>query len=138
MTETEHPARAASHASMAAVTAGNREAWLSLFDANAVVQDPVGVSPLDETGLGHHGIDAIAAFWDSTIGPNSVRFEIERSYAAGSECANVGRVITTLPDGSIATTEGVFVYAVNDAGALVSLRAFWEFDKLQFELAPQA
>lgn len=137
MTGTEHPARAASQASMAAVTAGDREAWLSLFAADGVVQDPVGVSPLDPTGLGHRGIDAIGAFWDSTIAPNSVRFAIERSYASGSECANVGAVITTLPDGSVATAEGVFVYAVNADGKLASLRAFWEFDNLRFEVAPQ-
>lgn len=136
MTETEHPARAASKASMAAVTAGDREAWLSLFADDGVVQDPVGVSPLDPTGLGHRGADAIAAFWDSTIAPNAVRFEIAHSYAAGSECANVGEVITTLPDGSVATAEGVFVYAVNADGKLVSLRAFWEFDQLRFEAAP--
>ncbi len=33
----EHPARAAAQASMAAVAAGDRSAWLALFADNAVV-----------------------------------------------------------------------------------------------------
>jgi hypothetical protein len=33
--------------SQAAMTARDRAAWLSLFAPNAVVQDPIGPSPLD-------------------------------------------------------------------------------------------
>ena len=39
---TEHPARLASQRSMAAVEAGDREAWLALFTDDAVVEDPIG------------------------------------------------------------------------------------------------
>jgi hypothetical protein len=34
-----------------------------------------------------------------------------------------------------AVAEGVFVYKVNAAGKLVSLRAFWEFEKMMANLA---
>lgn len=127
-----HPARDASLASMTAVEAGDRDAWLALFAADAVVEDPVGPSPFDPAGGGHRGIDAIAAFYDSVIAPNQVRFRIERSYAAGDEVANVGTITTTMPDGTVVHTDLVGTYRVDAAGRLVSLRAHWELDKLRF------
>ena len=127
-----HPARDASLASMRAVEAGDRDGWLALFAPDAVVQDPIGVSPLDPSGEGHQGIDAIAAFYDSTIAPNEVRFTIERSHAAGDEVANVGTITTTMADGTVVHTDLVGTYRVDAAGKLLSLRAFWEMDKLRF------
>lgn len=130
-----HPARAASQRSMAAVEAGDREGWLALYSPEAVIEDPIGVSMFDETGEGHRGPEAIAAFYDTVIAPNDVKFTIERSYACGSEVANVGRVVTTLPDGSRATVWGVYTYRVDDAGLIIALRAFWEIGAIEFEAA---
>lgn len=127
-----HPARDASLASMRAVEAGDREGWLALFARDAVVQDPIGESPLDPTGEGHRGIEAIAAFYDAMIGPNDVRFVIERSHAAGDEVANVGTITTTMPDGTVVHTDLVSTYRVDGEGKLRSLRAYWEMDKLRF------
>ena len=62
-----------------------------------------------------------------------VRFSLRESYACGQECANVGRISTTLPDGTVSVVEGVYTYRVDDDGRLVALRAFWEFDQMQFE-----
>jgi len=45
--------------------------------------------------------------------------------------ANTGTITTTLQNGMKATVDGTFVYKVNEAGKLVSLRAFWEVDKLR-------
>ena len=33
--------------------AKDKKNWLALFDKNAVVQDPIGKSPLDPVGNGH-------------------------------------------------------------------------------------
>ena len=127
----EHPARAASHRSMAAVKAKDRAGWLALWAEDGWVEDPVGPSWLDPTGAGHHGKEAIAAFFDATIATlEDVRFEIVDSFAAGSEVANVGTIHLSLPGGARARCEGVFVYRVNDEGLLLSLRAFWEVDRL--------
>ena len=133
---TEHPARVAAQRSMAAVEAGDRAAWLALFAPDAVVQDPIGTSPLDPSGEGHRGIDAIAAFYDTMIGPNSISFAIRESYAAGLEVANVGTITTTLDDGSQAVVEGVYTYRVGAEGRIVALRAFWEADAISFVPAP--
>jgi steroid delta-isomerase len=126
----EHPARAASQRSMQAVQGKTKDAWLALFAEDALIEDPVGTSPLDPDGKGHRGRVAISAFWDTFIGPNQIKFDIWHSYAAGNEVANVGAITTTTPDGTKAVAEGVFVYKVNDQGKLVSLRAFWEFEKM--------
>lgn len=127
-----HPARDASLASMQAVEAGDRAAWLALFAPDAVVEDPIGPSPLDPDGLGHRGIPAIAAFHDAVIAPNRVRFVIERSHAAGDEVANVGTIITELPDGSTVHTDLVITYRVDADGLVVALRAYWSVDELRF------
>ena len=66
-TTAEHPARAASQRSMAAVSAGDRAAWLALFADDAVVEDPIGPSMFDPDGAGHRGLDAVAAFFDTVI-----------------------------------------------------------------------
>lgn len=128
-----HPARDAAERSMAAVEAGDRETWLALFAEDAVVEDPIGPSPLDESGAGRHGKAAIADFWDTVITTGQVRFDIRESYACGDECANVGRITTTLPDGGRSVVEGVYTYRVAEDGRLVALRAFWEFDQMGFE-----
>ena len=127
-----HPARDASLASMRAVEAGDREAWLALFAPGAVVEDPIGPSPLDPDGKGHRSPEAIAAFYDSVIGPNEVRFRIERSHAAGDEVANVGTITSTMGDGTVVHTDLVITYRVDEDGKVLALRAYWELDKLRF------
>ena len=130
-------ARELSERSVAAVEAGDKEAWLALFAEDGVVQDPVGPSMFDEAGTGHHGRDAIAGFFDAAIAGNQVRFEVRESHAAGDEVANVVTITTTLPDGSKAIVDAVVVYrAAPDGEHLASLRAFWSPDEMRFEPAP--
>jgi hypothetical protein len=79
---------------------------------------------------------AIGKFWDNQIAPNTIEFQVRESYAAGSECANVGTISIGMPNGMKARCDGVFVYRVNDAGKLISLRAFWEFDQMMGTITP--
>lgn len=127
-----HPARDASLASMRAIEAGDRSGWLALFAPDAVVEDPIGPSPFSPDGQGHRGREQIGGFYDSVIGPNEVRFRIEKSWACGSEVANVGTITTTMADGTVVHTDGVFTYRVDDDGRIVALRAYWELDRLRF------
>ena len=131
----DHPARLAAQRSMAAVEAGDRDGWLALFAEDAIVEDPIGPSPLDPAGAGRRGKDAIAEFYDTVVAANPVRFEIVASYAAGQEVANVGTITTTFPDGSRAVVEGVYSYRVGDDGRITALRAYWEFDTMRIEPA---
>lgn len=127
-------AQQASRLSGQYVGEGNREGWLSLFALDAIVQDPVGVSPLDPTGAGFKGRDAIAGFWDMMIAPGTVRFDIHHSHPAGDECANVITVQNILPDGLEIIIDMVVVYTANAEGKISSLKAYWEFDRIQQQL----
>lgn len=134
----EHPARRASHWSMEIVQSkgeGAKERWLALFADDAIVEDPIGPSPLDPKGQGHRGKEAIANFWDLAIANTEIRFDIERSYACGHEVANVGTITTKMAGGTTFAVPGVFTYRVDDAGRITALRAFWEFEKLAAGLA---
>jgi ketosteroid isomerase-like protein len=122
----EHPARAASQRSMDAVHAKDKAAWVDNFADDAVIEDPIGPSPLDPSGKGHHGKEAIARFWDKQIAPNRILFNVRESYAAGSEVANVGTITVVMPGGAVMLVTGVFTYRVNDAGKLAAMRAYWE------------
>lgn len=131
--EPEHPARAASMRSMAAVAAKDRDAWLACFAEDALVEDPVGPSMFDEAGTGHRGQESIGAFWDATIATMAkIEFLLERSHAGGDRCLNVGRIRSTLGDGSTVLVTGGFLYRVDDAGLITHLQAFWQMDQMQF------
>lgn len=126
-------ARDKAQQSMARTEGRDREGWLALFAENAVIEDPVGASMLDPEGKGHRGKVAIAAFYDSVISTSEkIEFTIRDSYECGSEVANVGQIRITLPGGQVGVVPIVNIYKVNDAGELVSLRSFWEADKLAF------
>jgi ketosteroid isomerase-like protein len=125
-----HPARAAALGSYDAVCRKDKAAWLALFAEEGWIEDPVGVSPIDPTGQGHHGPAARDAFWDKTIATVATFvFEIHDSFAAGNECANTGVIRMTMNNGYVIDCEGAFVYRVTDAGTLLSLRAIWEFER---------
>ncbi len=116
---------------MSAVESGDRAGWLALFDDDAVVEDPIGPSALDPEGLGHRGPVAIAAFYDTVIAPNSIRFDIRQSFLCGDEIANVGVIRITFPGGSAIDVDGVYTYRRSPGGRLVSIRAYWEPDRIR-------
>jgi hypothetical protein len=125
-----HPAREAAMKSIIAIQNKDREGWLALWHPDGLLQDPVGVSPLDPGGEGHKGIAAITVFYDNVIAQGDVRFHIRESFACGNECANVGTITTRSGDGAVSRCELVMVYRVNEEGSVLCLRAFWEFDDL--------
>ncbi|WP_406631349.1 nuclear transport factor 2 family protein [Amycolatopsis sp. WGS_07] len=133
---TPHPARTASQALHAAVRKRDKDAWLALFAADALVEDPVGPSQFDPSGEGHRGLDAISAFWDLAIAPNeSIDFQFEDSFACGNEVAFTGRVHSR-HDGRVLDAEGVFVYRVDEVGKIVAVRAFWEVERTMRTMRP--
>ena len=133
MIDDEHPARRAGLLSQKYVSERNREAWLELWAEEGILADPVGPSPFDPKGEGHRGKTAITSFYDEMISKVEVSFDYPRSYACASECAFTGTVYTRLPDGSESGSEGVFLYCVDDEGKILSLRAFWEFERPQLD-----
>lgn len=129
-----YKAQAASFNSGKFVMEKRKAEWLELFAEDAVVCDPVGESPLDPTGNGHKGKAAISAFWDMVIAPGLITFDIQSSHPAGDECANVVKLTNTMPGGVVIETMMVALYRANDAGKLMSLRAYWDYSKVQEQL----
>jgi ketosteroid isomerase-like protein len=125
--DAEHPARAASQRSYAAVARGDLEEWLTVYAEDAVLEDPVGPSMFDPEGNGHHGHAGLRAFWELAIAPiETFRFLIHDSHANGNTCANVGTITTTFADGGEVDTDLVMVYTVGEDGRVTSMRAHWE------------
>ncbi len=128
-TTTDHPVLIASRASQAAASSKRKAEWLSLFAEDGCVEDPVGPSAFDPEGKGHHGLDAIAKFYDMTIAnTDSIEFIVDDQVLCGNEIVYIGKIRTVMAGAQI-DAEGVFTYRVNDEGKLQSLRAFWEFDR---------
>jgi len=120
-------ARDLSRRSAEMVKAHDREGWLSLFNDDASVEDPVGPSMFDPEGKGHHGKAAIARFYDMAIAPNKdVTFEIHNSYLCGSEVANVVTLHITTQEDHQFQVNCVIIYKQAPNGKVASLRAFWE------------
>ncbi|GAB2716182.1 nuclear transport factor 2 family protein [Nocardia thraciensis] len=135
-TTTEHPARIAGRASQAAVRARDKAAWLELFAADGIVEDPIGRSHFDPEGKGHRGRDAIAAFWDKAIAQTeSIEFVFDDSFACGNEVAFTGLIRTHI-GGQVIDAEGVFTYRVDEAGKIAALRAFWETERAMKTMKP--
>ncbi|HQR03570.1 MAG: nuclear transport factor 2 family protein [Proteobacteria bacterium] len=133
--DSPHPAQQASFLSMRNVMAKNKATWLTLFASDAVLQDPVGKSPLDPSGLGHRG-EAIGRFWDTAIA-SVVNIRVRESYPAADECANLCTVTQPLPNGKTADASFIVVYRVNAEGKVVSLRAFWDYDATMARMQAQ-
>ena len=132
MFENEHPARRAALLSREYVQTHNREGWLGLYADDAIIEDPIGRSPLDPEGKGHRGPAAREAFWDNFIAPVNISIEIHHSYAAGNEVANHITITTEIPAGDekrlVQRVTGIFTYHVDEAGKLLSLRGYWEVE----------
>ncbi|MFI6870517.1 nuclear transport factor 2 family protein [Nocardia sp. NPDC050406] len=136
-TTTEHPARVAGAASQAAVRARDKAAWVALFAADGIVEDPIGPSFFDPEGKGHRGAEAIAAFWDKAIAQtDSIEFLFDDSFACGREVAFTGRIRTRM-GGQVIDAEGVFTYKVDEDGKILALRAFWETERAMGTMKPE-
>jgi hypothetical protein len=132
MFENEPPARRAALLSREYVHSKNREGWLGLYAQDGIIEDPIGVSPIDPTGQGHRGPAAREAFWDNFNAPSRINVDILESYAAGNEVANHAIITTTIDAGNGKALQqkvhGVFTYHVNEEGKLLALRGYWEVD----------
>lgn len=113
-------ARRLSEASMAAVRAKDKDAWVALFAEDGWVEDPVGPPGFDPEGRGHHGAEAIGAFWDAAIAQTeSIEFLVDDRIDCGDEAVNIGTIRSAIGGGLI-DAEGVFVYRAAPAATACS------------------
>ena len=113
--------------------AKDKQNWLDLFAEDAIVQDPIGKSPLDPVGDGHKGREAIEKFYDTVIANGNIEFNILESIPCADECANFAQIINVVGDVKI-ETKMIVIYRVNSNDKIVSLRAFWDYEKMEDQL----
>ncbi len=113
--------------------AKDKQNWLDLFAEDAIVQDPIGKSPLDPVGDGHKGKEAIEKFYDTVIANGNIEFNILESIPCADECANFAQIINVVGDVKI-ETKMIVIYRVNSNDKIVSLRAFWDYEKMEDQL----
>ena len=113
--------------------AKDKKNWLALFDKNALVQDPIGKSPLDPEGNGHKGLAAIEQFYDTVIANGNIEFTIIESIPCGDECANYAQIVNRIDEVKI-ETKMIVMYRINSNNKIESLRAFWDYQKMEKQL----
>ena len=113
--------------------AKDKKNWLSLFADDAIVQDPIGVSPLDPEGEGHKGIEAIEKFYDTVIANGNIEFNILESIPCANECANYAQIVNVVGDVKI-ETKMIVIYCINSRNKIQSLRAFWDYQNMENQL----
>jgi steroid delta-isomerase len=129
-----HPAQRASALSARYASEGKKTPWLELYADDAILEDPVGISPLDPSGLGHRGREAMSLFWDLVMGPGKMRYAIRESYPCRDECANVWTLTNTLPGNVDITVNLVSIYRVSALGKLTAMRAYWSYTDVEQKL----
>ncbi|WP_029374160.1 nuclear transport factor 2 family protein [Mycobacterium sp. UM_WWY] len=136
MTQTQElsPVQMASQASWRCVQSGDKDGWLALMADDVVVEDPIGEAITNPDGSGVRGKEAVAAFYDANIAPNTLTVTCEETFASSSptEIAYILVLHTRFPNGFTATVRGVFTYKVNDAGLITNLRGYWNMDAMTF------
>jgi steroid delta-isomerase len=125
----------AARGSWSAVQGKRKQEWLDLMADDVVIEDPIGVSPLDPEGRGQRGKRAVSEFWDRNIEPATIRIEPQHSFAAGDESAHLMTLTTTFPNRTRMIVTGIFTYRVNAAGKLTNLRGYWELGQARIEKA---
>ncbi|MBM4396973.1 MAG: nuclear transport factor 2 family protein [Deltaproteobacteria bacterium] len=93
------PRIATVEASPALVARHDKASWLALFSDDGEVEDPVGSLPC-RVGDGGRDRGRVAAFWDTYIAPNGIRFEVHRDLVDGDDVLRDVTIHTTLSTGA--------------------------------------
>lgn len=104
------------------MAAHDRTAWVGLFAAGAVVNDPVGADP-------HTGHDAIARFYDTFIAPNDIVFDVAHDFVGPATVLRDLTITITMSTGARVRVPMHLRYEViEEDGALriEYLAAHWE------------
>jgi steroid Delta-isomerase len=126
-TRSEHPARVASWRALDAITRGDKERYISLYAPDGVIHDPVGKTPVDPSGQGHRGHEALGSFWDTQIAQaGDLSFVVHTSLATDDQVANSFTLVVDQSAGDTTSMECIFIYRVNGAGLLVNVAGYWE------------
>ena len=112
-----------------------REDWLALYRDDAIISDPVGVSPLDPEGQGHKGKEAITAFYDNVIAYAQFTMTPGEHLISGDfACAVPMHVVNELGEGVTTEIDLISLYHVDHDGLIISMKAYWDFGVMEQQL----
>ena len=107
----------------AAWGARDREAWLATFAEAATQEDPIGEKV-------RRGREEIGEFWDRAFSAYQTIDLIPRNiFVAGGEAAMDWTIKAATTD-KANTFDGVDVFTFDDAGRILSVRAYWERERV--------
>lgn len=119
--------------SPAAVAVHDKQAWLSIFAAYHIVEDPVGSAPhiggLYDAKSGQRGNAALSRFFDTFIAPNHIRFEVERDYVHANHVVRDLTIHISMSDKVQVSVPMCLLYELAEEDGewrIVRLAAHWE------------
>jgi hypothetical protein len=121
---------AAVEQSPAATAAHDRAGWLSLFTADAIVEDPYGSQP-------HVGLDEIGRFYDTFIAPRQIVFHRDRDVFVGSTVVRDLALEIVMAEGVTLHVPMHLRYDLRDRRgewAIARLRAHWELPAMMIPM----
>lgn len=97
----------------------DKAAFLALWAADGVLEDPVGTPA-------HVGVDALGAFWDGARElADRIVLKPQSTILAGGEAAVVIEIHAHMGDGGL-VMQAVDVMQFDDDGRLTNVRAYWD------------
>lgn len=98
----------------------NRDAWMALFDKNAVLHEPVGTTP----GEGREGLEQV---WQLFTGPFAkFAFIIDEVFYSGSGAAARWSATAGSADGHSTNFHGITVFEVDGEGFIQTVMSYWD------------
>jgi steroid delta-isomerase len=117
---TQETVRATIEAYVQGWASSDRVAWGALFADDAVLLDPVGKPA-------HVGKDAVLAFFDGVQAmPFKFTPRVHRIAVCGQEALLLFRMEAVGADGNGMFVEVADIFALNEAGKISSLKAYWD------------
>ena len=97
----------------------DKAAFLSLWAADGVLEDPVGTPA-------HIGPEALGAFWDGAREmADRIVLKLEKAVIAGGEAAVTIEINAHMGEGGL-VMPAVDIMCFDDDGLLTSVRAYWD------------
>lgn len=108
-----------------AMSANDKDGYVALFADDATLEDPVG------SGV-RNGHDEIRAFWDMvhTLSETITLVPTGPARVAANEVAFPMQAVSDV-GGSKMVVDIIDVFAINDAGKIASMRAFWDMSEMR-------
>ncbi|WP_413160785.1 nuclear transport factor 2 family protein [Capilliphycus salinus ALCB114379] len=102
------------------VAALNSQAWREAFAEDAVVYDPVGKPPLNVQQDADKFFEILSKFYEKLdIAP-------EQIFVAGNGAAVKWKMNVVARNGRTATSEGIAIFDLNEAGKIQKLQSYWD------------